>query len=270
MLRAAGVAVGCVVLGAVRGRAALPRAAGLDLLSSPVRVPDRTRRDGHVRLRVRSPVSARSRPSAKAAHELVVIDHHVSNERYGTINVIDPHAAASGVVVRDLVTRARSAAQSRRRGCACSPRSCATPAVSSTTRTTPAVFDLARELAEFDLPIATLSRTLFEEHRFAYLQLLATVLCSARCSCPEQRFVWTAVTQADLATARRHDGGGRGSDRRGAPHPKEADVSAVLKEDPDGCGAGEHAQPRRGRRVRDRAGFEGGGGTVSPAGFTSA
>src|SRR5439155_20452215 len=29
-------------------------------------------------------------PAAKAARELVVIDHHISNSRYGTINVIDP------------------------------------------------------------------------------------------------------------------------------------------------------------------------------------
>src|SRR5947208_5807312 len=28
--------------------------------------------------------------SAEAAGELVVIDHHVTNDRYGTINVIDP------------------------------------------------------------------------------------------------------------------------------------------------------------------------------------
>ena len=41
-------------------------------------------------------------PAAKAARELVVLDHHVSNTRYGTINVIDPAAAASGVLVRRL------------------------------------------------------------------------------------------------------------------------------------------------------------------------
>ena len=43
------------------------------------------------------------RAIGEQAHELIVVDHHVSNERYGTINVIDPHAAASGVVVRDLI-----------------------------------------------------------------------------------------------------------------------------------------------------------------------
>src|SRR5438874_6395812 len=42
-------------------------------------------------------------PAAKAAHDLIVLDHHVSNTRYGSINVIDPAAAASGVLVRRLV-----------------------------------------------------------------------------------------------------------------------------------------------------------------------
>ena len=45
-------------------------------------------------------------PAAKAADELIVVDHHVSNQRYGTINVIDPDAAASGVLVRRLIARA--------------------------------------------------------------------------------------------------------------------------------------------------------------------
>ena len=42
-------------------------------------------------------------PAAKGAHELIVIDHHVSNDRYGTINLVEPSAAASGVVVQRLV-----------------------------------------------------------------------------------------------------------------------------------------------------------------------
>ena len=42
-------------------------------------------------------------PAAKGAHELVVIDHHISNDRYGTLNLVEPSAAASGVVVQRLV-----------------------------------------------------------------------------------------------------------------------------------------------------------------------
>ena len=54
--------------------------------------------------------------------------------------------------------------------------------------TTPAVFDLARELIEFDVPVSRLSRQLFEEHRFAYLKLLAEALEHAVLD-TERRFV---------------------------------------------------------------------------------
>src|SRR4029079_12421922 len=72
----------------------------------------------------------------------------------------------------------------------------------------------------------------FEEHRFAYMGLLAAVVGRARLV-SEQSFVWTAVTQADLAehwVTMEEVEGLIDVVRR----TKEADVSAVLKEDPDG------------------------------------
>src|SRR5438874_312115 len=39
--------------------------------------------------------------------------------------------------------------------------------------TTPEVFAMANDLARYDLPIAAMTRQLFEEHRFAYLKLVA-------------------------------------------------------------------------------------------------
>src|SRR5439155_6161364 len=98
--------------------------------------------------------------------------------------------------------------------------------------TTPAVFDLARELIEFDVPVARLSRTLFEEHRFAYLKLLGEALAHAQLV-REKRFVWTAITQDMLM-------------RNGVTleeveglidvlrRTTEAEVTCVLKEEADG------------------------------------
>src|SRR5437660_4169094 len=40
--------------------------------------------------------------AAEAAGELVVVDHHVTNDRYGSLNLVDPDAAASAVVVYRL------------------------------------------------------------------------------------------------------------------------------------------------------------------------
>ena len=170
--------------------------------------------------------------NAKAASELIVIDHHVSNDQYGSINVIDPNAAASGVLVRRLVARMGLPLTRDAAVCLYAALVCDTGRFQYDS-TTPEVFDLARELSSFDLPIARLCRTLFEEHRFAYLQLLADVL-AASVLVPEKRFVWTKVTQADLA---RH--GVTFEEVEGlidvVRRTREAEVSCVLKEAPDGA-----------------------------------
>ena len=128
------------------------------------------------------------------------------------------------------------------------------------------MFELAGELAAFDLPIAALSRTLFEEHRFAYLKLAADVLSRAELVA-DKGFVWAKVTQTDLA---RH--GVTFEEIEGlidlVRRTREADVACVLKEASDGawrvslrslgtvdvCKIAEH---------------EGGGGHRFAAGFTS-
>jgi phosphoesterase RecJ-like protein len=139
-------------------------------------------------------------PSARAARELIVLDHHVSNTRYGTINVIDSDAAASGVIVRRLVQELGLPLNDPSAVALYAALVCDTGRFQYDT-TSPRVFELARELVEFDVPVSRLSRQLFEEHRFAYLQLLAEALASAELDV-DHRFVWTAVTQDMLE---RHD-----------------------------------------------------------------
>jgi phosphoesterase RecJ-like protein len=169
--------------------------------------------------------------AAEAAHELVVLDHHVSNTRYGTINVIDPDAAASGVLVRRLVDELGLALDDAAAVALYTALVCDTGRFQYDT-TTPGVFDLARELVEFDVPVSRLSRQLFEEHRFAYLQLLAEALAEARLDV-ERRFVWTAVTQDMLE---RH--GVTLEEVEGLidilRRTTEAEVTCVLKEEATG------------------------------------
>jgi phosphoesterase RecJ-like protein len=136
-------------------------------------------------------------PAAEASGELVVIDHHISNDRYGTINVIEPDAAASGWVVHQLVDTLGLPLDRDAAVCLYAAIVCDTGRFQYDT-TTPEVFDLARRLTEFDVPVARLSRALFEEHRFAYLRLLGEALAQAELVA-DQRFVWTAVTQDMLA-----------------------------------------------------------------------
>ena len=157
--------------------------------------------------------------------------HHATNDHYGTINVVDPSAAATAVVVRRLV--AHLGWPLTREAAVC----LYTGLVTDTGRfqysnTTAEVFALAQELAGFDLPIAGMSRQLFEEHRFAYLQLVASCLARAELD-RDLRFVATWVTAEDLAhyeVALDETEGLIDLVRRAA----EADVACVLKETPDG------------------------------------
>jgi phosphoesterase RecJ-like protein len=169
--------------------------------------------------------------AAQAAGELVVVDHHASNDRYGTVNVVDIEAAATAVLVRDL---ARELGWPLTREAAICLY---TGLVTDTGRfqyanTTPSVFALAQELSAFDLPIESMTRQLFEQHRFAYLQMAGACLARAELD-RELNFVATWVTNFDL------DGfevdlaeteGLIDLVRRTA----EADVACVCKETEDG------------------------------------
>ena len=98
--------------------------------------------------------------------------------------------------------------------------------------TTPEVFALAEELASFDLPIARLSRELFDEHRFGYLKLAARALERATLE-PSLGFVSTWVLTADL-----DDFGVVYEECEGlidwVKSTAEAEVACVCKEAPDG------------------------------------
>jgi phosphoesterase RecJ-like protein len=203
--------------------------------------------------------------SAKSAQELIVVDHHVSNQRYGTINVIDPDAAASGVLVRRLIHTMGFELTRDAAVCLYAAVICDTGRFQYES-TTSEVFALAGELTGFDVPVARLSRTLFEEHRFAYLQLLADVLARA-VLVPQKQFVWTSVTQDDLA---RH--GVTFEEVEGlidvVRRTREAEVACVLKQ------AADHTWRVSLRSlgdvdVRRIAEQEGGGGHRFAAGFTS-
>jgi bifunctional oligoribonuclease and PAP phosphatase NrnA len=204
-------------------------------------------------------------PAAEAARELIVLDHHVSNDRYGSVNVIDPDAAATGVVVRRLMEELDLPMAHEAAVCLYAALVCDTGRFQYAT-TTPQVFDLARELVGYDVPVERLSRALFEEHRFAYLQLVAEVLGRAEL-CVDQRFVWTAVTVDDLE---RH--GVTIDEAEGlidlVRRTAEAEVSCVVKEEPGGTvrvslrSLGDVDVCRIAER-------EGGGGHRFAAGFTS-
>jgi bifunctional oligoribonuclease and PAP phosphatase NrnA len=174
------------------------------------------------------------KPAAQhaAAHgQLVVLDHHVSNDAYGSINAISPTAAATAVVVRELA---------RELGWELNYNAAWCLYVGLVTDTgkfqyqsvTPEVFALAEELSSFGLPLARISRELFDEHRFAYVRLAADALARAELD-EDRQFVSTSVSLLDL-------------ERFGVGYEEaeglidwvrstaEAEVACVLKEAPEG------------------------------------
>ena len=165
--------------------------------------------------------------NAKAAKELVVVDHHISNTRYGSIHLVDPTAAASAVVVTRLIDALGLPLNHDAAVCLYAGLVCDTGRFQYESTTTEA-FDLARRLLEFDVPVARLNRVLFEEHRLAYLRLVGTILSRAE-MVHDKKFIWAAVTEAELAD---HDV--TLEETEGLidflRQAKEAEVSCVLKE----------------------------------------
>jgi phosphoesterase RecJ-like protein len=168
---------------------------------------------------------------ARDAGRLIVLDHHRTNDHYGSVNVVDADAAATAVIVRRLAARLGWALTRDAAMCLY------TGLITDTGRfqyeaTTPAVFELAAELASFELPIASMSRQLFEEHRFAYLQLIASCLGRAVLD-RDLGLVSTWVSAQDLV-----DHGVSVQETEGlidlVRRTQEADVACVLKETPAG------------------------------------
>jgi phosphoesterase RecJ-like protein len=134
--------------------------------------------------------------NAKAAKELVVIDHHVSNTRFGSVHLVDPTAAASAVVVARLIDALGLPLTRDAAVCLYAGLVCDTGRFQYESTGTEA-FDLARRLLEFDVPVARLNRILFEEHRLAYLRLVGAVLTRAE-MVSDKSFIWAAISDADL------------------------------------------------------------------------
>ena len=202
--------------------------------------------------------------AARSARELIVVDHHATNDCYGTINVIDAGSAATAVLVHRLAARLGWALNRDAAVCLY------TGLVTDTGRfqysnTTTEVFALAEELASYDLPIAAMSRQLFEEHRFDYLQLVGACITRAELD-QDLHFVATWVTEDDL---RRH--GVRLEETEGlidlVRRAAEAEVACVLKETPEGIRVSLRAASQA--DVAALAARFGGGGHRYAAGFVA-
>ncbi|MBQ1075183.1 bifunctional oligoribonuclease/PAP phosphatase NrnA [Micromonospora sp. C31] len=204
----------------------------------------------------------------ETAGAALALDHHASNTRFGRINLVDPHAAATSVVVEGLLARLGVALDA---GIA----ECLYVALSTDTgsfrfeATTPAVHELAARLLATGIRPGDISRRIFDTRPFGAVRLFGEVLGRARlepAAAAGHGLVWTYATQDDLA---RHDQ---------RPYvlealidsvrcTAEADVSCVVKQTP----AGDWAVSMRSKGAVDVSRVAvalGGGGHRFAAGFT--
>ena len=158
-----------------------------------------------------------------------MLDHHPDNERFGTHNLVLEDLAATAVIVRLLAdelgwTLTRDAALCLYVGLVTDTGRFQYP------NTTPDVFHLAEELANYDLPIADVTRELFENHRFPYVQLMSVALARAELDV-DRRFVsaWLTADDLDRYGVAFDETEGFIDHLRGCA---EAEVSCVLREAP--------------------------------------
>ena len=202
--------------------------------------------------------------AAAAAGTLIVVDHHITNEGFGHINIIDPHSAATAMLAYDLIHELGWEIDAAIASCL------HLGLVTDTGRfqyssTTADVFRMAADLVEAGADPDQIGQMIFENAPFGYLQVAATVQKRATLE-EDLSLVWSVLLNDDLTEA-----GVTPEDVEGLIDyiriAREADVAVLLKQAPEGTKAS-----LRSRAVVDVGSLAlalGGGGHARAAGFTS-
>ncbi len=202
------------------------------------------------------------------AGQVIVIDHHASNTGYGDVRLIDPSAAATAVLVVQLLDRLDAEIDHDIAACLYTALSTDTGSFRYAA-TTPEVHLLAARLLSSGIRHDLIARQLYDSHPYAWVPLVGEVLSRAVLEPAAARglgLVWTYSTVSDLATR------GLGMDQiegvidvvRTA---HEAEVAAVCKELPDSWAVSLRS---KGRIDVGQVCVElGGGGHRFAAGFTA-
>ncbi len=200
----------------------------------------------------------------------LVLDHHASNTRYGGLHLVDESAAATAVIVAELLDRL---------GMALTAEIAAplyTGLVTDTgsfkyAATTPSVHALAARLLATGIRHDLISRAIWDTVSFRYVQLLGAACTRAQLDTSAVRglgLVWTVVRADELA---RH---GLGlADVEGVIDvvrtAEEAEVAVVLKQDPVEGNLKVSTRSKGAVDVGAVCSALGGGGHRFAAGFTS-
>jgi phosphoesterase RecJ-like protein len=114
---------------------------------------------------------------AEAGREVLVIDHHASNQLFGTANYVDPSADSTTMLVAELLDAWGKPIDQRVAHCLYAGLITDT---GSFRWASVRAHLLAARLLEIGVDNATISRTLLDTHPFSWLPMLSHVLSSAR------------------------------------------------------------------------------------------
>jgi phosphoesterase RecJ-like protein len=197
----------------------------------------------------------------------VVVDHHASNPGFGTIRVVDPGAAATVVLVADLLDGLGVVWDADLATCLYAGLAADTGSFRFG-NTAPATHELAARLLRTGIDHAGISQRLFDTAPFGWLPLLSLVTGRARLEpAVGAGLVWTWATAAEA-----RDRGLAGDQLEALVDvvraTEEADVACVLKGQDDGS----WVVSMRSRGATDVARVAialGGGGHRQAAGYSS-
>jgi bifunctional oligoribonuclease and PAP phosphatase NrnA len=205
-----------------------------------------------------------------AAEQCVVVDHHASNTRFGTVHLVDETAAATAVLVADLVERLGVGLTQPVAAALYTGLVTDTGSFKHLT-TTPAVHELAARLLATGIRHDLISRAIYDNAPFGYVQLLGRACASAELV-PDAvgglGLVSCVVPADDLARS------GLGlADVEGVIDvlrvAQEAEIAVVLKGDPVEGGFKVSTRSKGAVDVGAVCTALGGGGHRFAAGFTS-
>jgi phosphoesterase RecJ-like protein len=203
-------------------------------------------------------------PASEAAATLIVIDHHVTNEGFGDVNLIDGSAAASAVLAFELIQRLAWALDAE------AARALLMGVVTDTGRfqysnTSVHTFEVAAALVDAGAHPEIIGQMVYEHAPFGFLSVAGAVQTRAVLE-SELSLVWSELRSSDLAAA--------GIDAVEADGlidyiriAREADVALLLSETDVGTKGS-----LRSRAIVDvgaLAASFGGGGHARAAGFTA-
>ncbi|MGE5292914.1 MAG: DHH family phosphoesterase [Micromonosporaceae bacterium] len=241
---------------------------GLDLISSPDEYP------GEPEVMITFDAASAGRlgalaPNAARARALIVVDHHASNTRFGTIHLVDPSTAATAVLACELIDRL-GVALSQPIALGLYAGLVTDTGSFKNSSTTVGVHRLAVRLLATGIEPEAVARELWDRAPFGYLRVLSAALARAVLEPREAGglgLVWTAVPKDDrTAHGLEYDMVEPVIDvvRR----TQEAEVAVVLKQ--DDAGAWQVSARSKGNVDVGRAcAGLGGGGHAVAAGFTS-